>query len=67
MLKYLKARDAKIKLLYTFNVFRAVQKRITLDLREMGTRDRVMGDCNLVGNMETSNENEDDDNRKKKE
>jgi hypothetical protein len=54
MLKYLKARDSKIKLLYTLNVFRAVQKRITLELREMGTRDRILGDCNYLGPMENS-------------
>jgi hypothetical protein len=45
MLKYLRAREARIKLLYTLNMFRAVQKRLTLELREMGTRDRVMADC----------------------
>ena len=40
------ARDSKTKLLYTLNCFRSIQKRITLDLREFGTRDRVMGDIN---------------------
>lgn len=44
----LQARDAKTKLLYTLNAFRAIQKRITIELRELGTRDRVMGDCNSV-------------------
>lgn len=48
VLQYLSARDSKIKLLYTLNVFRAIQKRLTLDLREVGTRDRVMGDCNIA-------------------
>ena len=52
MLKYLKARDAKTKLLYTLNAFRAVQKRVTLEMREMGTRDRVMGDAMFLGPME---------------
>lgn len=45
MVKYLRAREARVKLLYTLNMFRAVQKRLTLELREMGTRDRVMADC----------------------
>jgi len=45
LLKYLRAREARIKLLYTLNMFRGVQKRLTLEVREMGTRDRVMADC----------------------
>jgi hypothetical protein len=53
MLKYLHARDSKIKLLYTLNVFRSIQKRLTIEMREMGTRDRVMGDCIFLGPMET--------------
>lgn len=48
----LKARDAKIKLLYTLNVFRSIQKRIACDMREMGTRERVMGDVTTLGPME---------------
>jgi hypothetical protein len=52
ILNYLKVRDAKTKLLYTLNAFRAVQKRVTLELREMGTRDRVMGDALFLGPME---------------
>lgn len=52
MLKYLRVRDAKTKLLYTLNAFRAVQKRVTLEIREMGTRDRVMGDAMFLGPME---------------
>jgi hypothetical protein len=52
MLKYLKARDHKLKLLYILNGFRAVQKRITLEMREMGTRDRVMGDSIFLGPVE---------------
>lgn len=39
------------------NLFRAVQKRLTLELREMGTRDRVMGDCMYLGPMEMYNQN----------
>ena len=41
-----------MKLLYTLNCFRSIQKRMTLDLREFGTRDRVMGDINNVKPME---------------
>lgn len=52
MLKYLNARDSAIKLLYTLNVFRSVQKRMALDMREMGTRERVMGDSVFLGPME---------------
>ena len=29
------------------NGFRSIQRRITLDIREMGTRDRVLGDNNI--------------------
>ncbi|CDW82479.1 UNKNOWN [Stylonychia lemnae] len=52
MLKYIKARDSKIKLLYVLNAFRAIQKRMVIELREMGTRDRVMGDVMFVSPME---------------
>lgn len=44
MLQTLNAREQKTKLLYTLNAFRAIQRRITLELREMGTRDRILGD-----------------------
>lgn len=36
------------------NAFRAIQKRLAIELREMGTRDRVLGDVNILGPMETS-------------
>lgn len=42
------AREQKTKLLYTLNTFRAIQRRLTLELREMGTRDKVLGDAFLV-------------------
>ena len=48
LLSCLRGRDSKIKLLHTLNCFRSVQRRLTLDLREMGTRDRVMGDAEFV-------------------
>ena len=38
------SRDAKTKLLYSLNYFRSIQKRLMLDLREFGTRERVLGD-----------------------
>ena len=52
LLATISARESKNKLLYTLNCFRSIQKRITLDLREFGTRDRVMGDINTVKPME---------------
>jgi len=48
LLVCLRARDKKNQLLYTMNAFRAIQKRLTLELREFGSRDRVMGDCNIM-------------------
>jgi len=45
LLQCLDAREQKTKLLYTLNTFRAVQRRLTMELREMGTRDRVLGDA----------------------
>ena len=38
------SRDAKTKILYSLNYFRSIQKRLMLDLREFGTRERVLGD-----------------------
>lgn len=52
LLVAIQARESKTKMLYTLNCFRSIQKRITLDLREFGTRDRVMGDINHVKPME---------------
>ena len=48
LLQCLSARDSKNQLLYTLNAFRAIQKRLTLELREFGSRDRVLGDCNIM-------------------
>jgi hypothetical protein len=39
----MKSRDAKTRVLYCLNYFRAIQKRLALDLREFGTRDRIDG------------------------
>ena len=47
-LNALKAKFNKTKILYTLNAFRSIQRRICFELREMGTRDRVMGDVNYV-------------------
>ena len=41
LLQCISARDSKNQLLYTLNAFRSIQKRITLELRELGSRDRV--------------------------
>ena len=43
-LRCMQSRDNKLKIIYTLNYFRAVQKRLMLDLREFGTRERVLGD-----------------------
>ena len=43
-LRYMQSRDNKIKVLYSLNYFRSIQKRLMLDLREFGTRERVLGD-----------------------
>ena len=48
LLRHMRTRDIKIKLLSTLNYFRAVQKRLTLDMREFATRDRVMGNMEYV-------------------
>ena len=52
LLSAVTARESKTKLLYTLNAFRSIQKRLSLDLREFGTRDRVMGDINNIKPME---------------
>ncbi len=44
ILRHMKSRDYKIKLLYCLNYFRSIQKRMVLDLREFGTRERIYGD-----------------------
>ena len=46
------ARENKTKLLHILNAFRTIQRRLTLELREMGTRDRVLGEAELVRPME---------------
>ena len=40
-LRYMRSKDSKTKILYTLNFFRSIQKRIALDLREFGTRERI--------------------------
>jgi hypothetical protein len=50
----MKSRDAKTRVLYALNYFRAIQKRMALDLREFGTRDRI--DSHLVNPYSFSNE-----------
>ena len=48
MLLCLRLRKSKIKLLHSLNAFRSIQRRLTLDIREMGTRDRVLGDVRYM-------------------
>ena len=52
LLQCISARDSKNQLLYTLNAFRSIQKRITLELRELGSRDRVVSDCQIVKPLE---------------
>ena len=40
-LRYMRSRDCKTRILYALNFCRAVQKRLSLDLREFGTRERI--------------------------
>lgn len=40
----MKSRDFKTQIMYSLNYFRAIQKRLMLDLREFGTRERIIGD-----------------------
>lgn len=48
LMQHLKARDHKIRLLSYLNFFRAVQRRFALDMREFGSRERVMPDAEFV-------------------
>lgn len=48
------SRDCKTRILYTLNFFRAIQKRLSLDLREFGTRERM--ETHLTNPMVHSNE-----------
>ena len=40
-LRHMRSKDSKTRILYTLNFFRSIQKRISLDLREFGTRERI--------------------------
>ena len=40
-LRFIRSRDNKTKILYSLNYYRSIQKRLALDLREFGTRQRV--------------------------
>lgn len=44
ILRHMKSRDYKTKMMYSLNYFRAIQKRMMLDLREFATRERILGD-----------------------
>lgn len=48
----LNTREHKTRLLYVLNAFRSVQKRIALELRVLGTRDRVSLDVSTFGPRE---------------
>jgi len=54
LLVSLKAREKKTQLLYTLNAFRSIQKRITLELLQQGSRDRVVDSANIIKPLEKS-------------
>lgn len=58
LLQVLSAREHKTSLLYTLNQFRAIQRRLTIEMRELGTRDRVLGDARLEMPMEQRSGNQ---------
>jgi len=37
----MRSRENKTRILYALNYYRAIQKRISIDLREFGTRERI--------------------------
>ena len=47
-LRCMKARDFKIMLLHILNYFRSIQKRLSLDLAEFSSRQRAVGDIELI-------------------
>lgn len=55
MLRYLKARDFKAKLLNAMNYFREIQKRLTCDMMEMNSRDRINLNCIVVSPKDIQN------------
>ena len=54
MLRHLKIRDTKTKVLYTLNFFRAVQKRLALDLREYADKEIVSPSVDIQAPQEAS-------------
>jgi hypothetical protein len=68
LVECLNARENKTKLLHILNAFRAIQRRLALELREMGTRDRVLGEAELIRPMEgRGQEKEEEDGKPGKE
>lgn len=47
-MKMLKAREFKIKLLHTLNYFRSIQKRLSLDVSEYYSREKAIGDLEII-------------------
>lgn len=43
-LRFILTRDYKIKLFNVVNYFRAIQRRLALDMREFMTREKALGD-----------------------
>lgn len=48
LMQHLKARDHKIRIISYLNYFRAIQRRFALDMREFGSRERVMADTDFI-------------------
>jgi hypothetical protein len=43
LIRYLSSREHKIRILHNLNYFRSIQRRLALDMREVGTRERALG------------------------
>jgi hypothetical protein len=44
LLRYLKTRDKKVKIMNALNYMREIQKKLTLEMLELGSRDRINGE-----------------------
>jgi hypothetical protein len=55
-LRYLKSRDYKSKLLNALNYYREIQRRLTCDMIEMGSRDRLNLGCNILSAKDGGNQ-----------
>ena len=51
-LRHLKLLEEKRNLIHRLNYFRSIQRRLALDMREYSTREKAMGDINIISNTE---------------